>query len=122
MPDIFSDKLKHMNNEEVPEEQEAVRLPIDGVLDLHTFNPRDVEDLLPEYIALCMGKGIFELRIIHGKGTGTLREKVHSILRRLPAVNSFRLAGEEAGGWGATLVFLKRLQVIEKPGSPPSRG
>lgn len=101
-----------MNNEEIPEEknsegQEAVQLPIDGVLDLHTFNPRDVEELLPEYIILCREKGIFELRVIHGKGTGMLREKVHSILKRLPDVASFRLAGENAGGWGATLVYLK---------------
>ncbi len=97
-----------MEDEKDPDGQEAVRLPIDGVLDLHTFDPRDVEDLLPEYIAMCREKGIFELRIIHGKGTGTLREKVHSILRRRPEVATFRLAGQEAGGWGTTLLFLKR--------------
>ncbi len=97
-----------MEEERYPEDPEAVQLPIDGVLDLHAFNPRDVEDLLPEYIALCREKGIFELRIIHGKGTGMLREKVHSVLRRLPDVASYRPAGEDAGGWGATLVFLKK--------------
>ena len=97
-----------MDDEKDPDGQEAVQLPVDGVLDLHAFNPRDVEDLLPEYITMCREKGIFELRIIHGKGTGTLREKVHSILRRRPEVTSFRLAGGEAGGWGATLVSLKR--------------
>ncbi len=97
-----------MEDEKYPEGQDAVHLPIDGVLDLHAFNPRDVEDLLPEYISLCREKGVFELRIIHGKGTGSLREKVHSILRRLPDVASYRLAGEDAGGWGATLVFLKK--------------
>ncbi len=85
-----------------------VELPIEGVLDLHTFNPREVRELLPDYIAACKEKGIFEMRIIHGKGTGALRETVHSILRRLPGIVSFRQAGEDAGGWGATLVVLER--------------
>ena len=86
--------------------EDSVEIPIDGVLDLHTFNPRDVKELLPEYIAACRRKGIFEIRVIHGKGTGVLRETVHSILRRLPGVSSFMTAGEDAGGWGATLVTL----------------
>ncbi len=85
-----------------------VELPIDGVLDLHTFNPRQVRELLLDYIAACRERGIFEIRIIHGKGTGALRETVHTILGRLPGIASFRLAGEDGGGWGATLVELKR--------------
>ncbi|MDA8239609.1 MAG: Smr/MutS family protein [Nitrospiraceae bacterium] len=86
---------------------DPVELPIDGILDLHTFNPRDVKELLPEYVGACRLKGIYEIRVIHGKGTGALRETVHSILRRLPGVASFRTAGEDAGGWGATLVSLE---------------
>lgn len=85
-----------------------VGLPIDGVLDLHTFNPRQVRELIPDYIAACREKGIFEIRIIHGKGTGALRETVHTILGRLPGIASFKLAGEDGGGWGATLVVLER--------------
>jgi dsDNA-specific endonuclease/ATPase MutS2 len=84
----------------------SVELPIDGTLDLHTFRPGEVKDLLPEYLALCRRKGILEVRIIHGKGTGALRETVHSILRRLPYVISFRLAAEDGGGWGATIAVL----------------
>jgi DNA-nicking Smr family endonuclease len=85
----------------------SVELPIDGVLDLHAFQAREVKDLVPEYLAECRARGIFEVRIIHGKGTGALRRGVHAILSRLPEVASFGLAMEDAGGWGATLVTLR---------------
>lgn len=88
-------------------EPEPVELPINGVLDLHTFHPREVKDLLPGYLHECLMKGILEVRVIHGKGTGMLRETVHAILKRLPEVASFRLADETAGSWGATLVQLR---------------
>lgn len=86
---------------------EPIKIPIDGILDLHTFQPREVKDLLPDYLASCRERGILQVRVIHGKGTGTLRRAVHSILERLPEVISFRLAGEDEGGWGATLVELR---------------
>ncbi len=82
-------------------------LPIDGTLDLHTFNPRDVRDLVPEYLAACRSRNILSVRIIHGKGTGMLRETVHAVLRKMPEVVSFRIADETAGSWGATLVELR---------------
>ena len=88
--------------------EEAVELPIDGVLDLHAFLPREVKDLIPAYLSACRDNGIFDVRIVHGKGTGTLRRMVHSILSHLDYVASFRLAGETGGGWGATLVVLQR--------------
>lgn len=84
-----------------------VELPIDGVLDLHTFRPKDVGDLVPDYLEACRTKGIFQVRIIHGKGTGALRESVHAILKRHPKVVSFTLDHPQYGGWGATLVQLK---------------
>ena len=87
---------------------DAIEMPIDGVLDLHTFSPKDVKELLQDYLSACRGKDIFEIRVIHGKGTGALRKTVHSILEKMPEVASFRTAAEDAGGWGATLVQLKR--------------
>jgi len=89
---------------------EPIELAIDGVLDLHTFQPREVKELIPDYLAVCREKRILQVRIIHGKGTGALRDTVHAILRRMPEVNSFRLAGNEGGGWGATIVELKPVE------------
>lgn len=83
-------------------------LPIDGTLDLHTFAPRELGDLLPTWIDECRAHGIHELRIVHGKGTGALRRSVHAILARRTDVASYGLAPPERGGWGATLVTLKR--------------
>ncbi len=80
---------------------------IDGVLDLHTFRPSEVGTLIPDYIEECLKRGILDLRIIHGKGTGSLRRTVHAILKRHPSVASFQTADETAGGWGATLVRLQ---------------
>ena len=82
-------------------------LPIDGVLDLHAFSPKDVRDLVPEYIGECLARGITGLRIIHGKGTGTLKAVVRSLLEKDPRVASFRDAGPGGGSWGATEVTLK---------------
>jgi len=89
------------------DEREPHRLPIDGVLDLHAFDPAEVKDLVADYLGECLRSGVLQVRIIHGKGTGALRETVHAVLRRLPSVSSFRPAGEDAGGWGATLVVLR---------------
>lgn len=87
-------------------EDDPIDLPIDGTLDLHTFHPREVKDLVAEYLAACRERGILEVRIIHGKGTGALRETVHAVLAKLPEVREFKLAGEDRGSWGATLVRL----------------
>ncbi|MGC9337619.1 MAG: Smr/MutS family protein [Candidatus Cloacimonadia bacterium] len=83
-------------------------LPIDGILDLHTFQPKEVKELIPNYLRECQKRGITHVRIIHGKGSGALRETVHSILDKLPDVISYRLADHSSGGWGATLVTLKK--------------
>jgi DNA-nicking Smr family endonuclease len=89
------------------DESDPIQMPIDGVLDLHTFKPREVHELVRDYLAACLERDIFQVRIIHGKGNGTLRETVHSILTKHPAVASFSLDHPEYGGWGATMVKLR---------------
>lgn len=79
--------------------------PIDGALDLHTFDPADVDDLVPEYLRACHEKGLREVRIIHGKGTGTLRRQVRRILDAHSLVLDYNKA-TDASGWGATIAHL----------------
>jgi dsDNA-specific endonuclease/ATPase MutS2 len=86
--------------------EEPVEFKISDELDLHTFRPGELGELIPDYIGLCLQKDIFRIRIIHGKGIGTLRETVHAILRRDSRVLRFELAGQEEGGWGATIAWL----------------
>jgi dsDNA-specific endonuclease/ATPase MutS2 len=76
-------------------------------LDLHTFRPQDVPELVPDYLDECVARGFAQVRIIHGKGRGTLRRMVHAALERHPAVTDFTLADGSAGSWGATIVTLR---------------
>ena len=90
------------------EENEPLEHPINSELDLHTFRPQEVSSLLPEYFRECRQRGIFRVRVIHGKGTGTLREGVHCLLDKMPqVVADYRLGDETSGGWGATWVTLR---------------
>jgi DNA-nicking Smr family endonuclease len=67
--------------------------PIEGTLDLHTFRPEDVKDLVPDYIEECRSRGILKVKIVHGKGAGVLRNIVHSILERMPEVIEYSCGG-----------------------------
>ena len=97
-----------MNYSSEPEEA-PVPLPITGELDLHTFRPSDLGELIPAYLAACAARQIREVRIVHGKGTGTLRTGVHAALARMEVVESFTWpAGALSGGWGATWAHLRR--------------
>jgi DNA-nicking Smr family endonuclease len=72
---------------------QPVAIPITGELDLHTFRPAEIASLLEDYFAECRRRGLRRVRVIHGKGIGTLRATVEG--------------DETSGGWGATLVTLK---------------
>ena len=87
---------------------EPVKIPIEDSLDLHTFQPRDIPDLLEDYLAECLKAGLYSVRIIHGKGKGVQKRRVQGLLQNNPLVSSFKDAPPQAGGWGATLVELNR--------------
>ncbi len=82
-------------------------MPIDGTLDLHLFAPRDVKNVVLDYIDACLERRIYHVRIVHGKGIGVQREIVRSLLEKHPAVADYRSEGGSGGGWGATVVDLK---------------
>jgi DNA-nicking Smr family endonuclease len=91
----------------IEENNGLVHIPIDGVLDLHTFNPKEVASLVDEYLSACVDKDIYEVRIIHGKGKGVLRRTVHGLLENHPLVLEFKL-DTGPSSWGATIVHLKK--------------
>ena len=93
------------DNDDAP--PESIEIPIEDVLDLHAFAPRDVPELVRNYLDECAERRLEHVRIIHGKGTGSLQRTVHALLAKHPKVASFRTADESRGGWGATLVDLK---------------
>jgi len=91
----------------VPPAATPVPYPISGELDLHTFRPEDLDELIPAYLAECAARHLRDVRIIHGKGTGRLRVRVHALLRHSPFVRAYRLGDERSGSWGATVVTLR---------------
>jgi DNA-nicking Smr family endonuclease len=93
--------------------EEPVVLPIEDSLDLHPFAPRDIPDVVGEYLAECARRGLGEVRLIHGRGTGTQRAIVRSLLTNHPLVQAFFDAPPERGGWGATIVRLRETTPTE---------
>jgi hypothetical protein len=87
-------------------DDESIRLPIEDVLDLHSFAPADIESVVEEYL-LEARKSFRSVRLIHGKGIGFQRSQVRALLARLEFVERFANAPPEAGGWGATIVWLR---------------
>ena len=92
---------------ESSDELNAVVVPVTDVLDLHSFPPCDIGELVEEYLREVKRLGITELRIIHGRGIGVQRDRVRKILARDPDVLDFGDAPGGSGGWGATVVRLR---------------
>jgi len=85
---------------------DPVVLPLEDVLDLHPFAPKDIRSVVEEYLTQCCEAGFSSVRLIHGKGRGVQRESIRVLLARLPFVTAFDDAPPAAGGWGATIVSL----------------
>jgi dsDNA-specific endonuclease/ATPase MutS2 len=81
-------------------------LEIEDSIDLHGFQPRDIANVVEDYLEAAIAKGFREVRLIHGRGIGVQRARVHALLARHPQVEDFRDAPAARGGWGATLVLL----------------
>ncbi len=95
--------------------EKPIKVPIEDVLDLHTFSPKEIPSLLPEYLNACLEAKIYSVRIIHGKGKGFQKNRVRGLLKDLPIVAYFSDAPSQAGGWGATIVALRREIGFESP-------
>ena len=87
--------------------ENTIEIPIEREIDLHTFHPRDVKDVVEEYLYQCHIRGFKEVRIIHGKGQQVLRRIVNSVLDKNPLVQGYSAANPESGGHGATIVMLR---------------
>jgi dsDNA-specific endonuclease/ATPase MutS2 len=96
-----------MTNEFDDDEPEPVVLPIEDAIDLHTFAPRDIPDVVEAYLEAAREAGLKEVRIIHGKGKGVQKERVRQVLGRSEHVAHFEEATPDRGGFGATVVSLK---------------
>jgi dsDNA-specific endonuclease/ATPase MutS2 len=85
-----------------------VVVPIEDALDLHPFAPRDVPDVVRDYVEAAAAAGLTEVRVIHGKGHGVQRRRVREVLAAHPLVVAIREATPDRGGSGATIVTLRR--------------
>lgn len=88
------------------------RIPIEDSLDLHAFAPRDVPSVVDEYLRAAHEAGLREVRVIHGRGIGVQRARVHQVLRDHPLVVSFGDAPESH--LGATAVRLVERRVTRE--------
>jgi len=84
-----------------------VEIPVEDSIDLHSFPPRDVPDVVDAYLEVAVEKGFTEVRLIHGRGIGVQRDRVQKLLARHPLVSGFHDAPADRGGWGATIAYLK---------------
>jgi hypothetical protein len=87
---------------------EAVALPLTDVLDLHSFRPEETSRVVSEYLDEARRAGVGEVRIVHGRGRGVQRAIIRRLLAEAPGVAEFEDAPPARGGWGATVVRLRR--------------
>jgi Smr domain/Negative regulator of sigma F len=119
---VLVDRSRSVSNrEEVLEpepepaaEVDAVVLPIEDSIDLHAFAPRDIPSVVEAYLEAAQQAGFREVRVIHGRGKGVQKERVRQVLSRSERVEGFEEATPDRGGFGATVVTLKRVKATER--------
>lgn len=90
------------------DDETVARLEIEDSIDLHGFQPRDIPDVVEDYLEAAVNAGFLEVRLIHGRGTGFQRRRVQEVLERSPWVIEYRDAPASRGGWGATIAWLRK--------------
>jgi DNA mismatch repair protein MutS2 len=94
----------------------AVRGPaepasVEREIDVRGLTAEEGLERVERYIDRASIAGVPEVRIIHGKGTGTLKRVIEDLLRDSTLVESYRIGEPREGGWGATIVRLRSAQV-----------
>ncbi len=79
-------------------------VPAPSEIDLRGMRVGEVEDVVMQAVDAAVRADLKTLRIIHGKGTGALRERVTEMLRKESRVTNFRLGAWNEGGAGVTVV------------------
>ena len=90
------------------EDESPVEIPITDTLDLHSFQPNEIKDVAREYLLEAHARGFTQVRLIHGRGIGVQRERIRALLAELDFIADFHDAVPTGGGWGSTVVLLRR--------------
>ncbi len=106
----MSDDDRPQDDDEFPDE---VVVPIEQAIDLHPFRPKEIKSVVESYLEAAVEAGFVEVRLIHGRGIGVQREIIRKLLSAHPDVVDYRDAPPQRGGWGATIVTLRRSDVLE---------
>ena len=96
-----------MNDGPAFDPDKPIEYPITEELDLHTFRPKEIPEVVVDYLELAQEKGYKRVRIIHGKGIGTQREIVHRLLSTHPKISRYYQGDQTSGSWGATWAEFK---------------
>ena len=99
-----------------PDDDEVIRVPIEDAIDLHAFAPRDIVDVVDDYLQAAHEAGLRDVRLIHGRGTGAQRASVQRLLRDHPLVERYWDAPESH--LGATVVRLRDHLARQQPLDP----
>ena len=103
---MASEPLRGYNRHALKKTDRISYEPLSDELDLHGLRADEALFKLDQYLNDSFTMGLLQVRVIHGKGTGTLRQVVNEMLKNHPLVESYHPAGVYDGGWGATMVEL----------------